>query len=271
MRISDVRLALSQYRAALELDRYLASVNPGNAQALLDLSRSETKVGSALGKLGQTREALAMLRSGVARQESLIAEDPHDIPLYDYLASSYVLLGNCLLGSADAKTAIEYYRKAIAVRLTLSERSPNSGVNRGALAACYANLANALGPSDRDDALKQYIHAVELLEKLIAVDRSNAQDRIVLADALLNTARLYVRAAGEDGGPAARREYWTKARSFYQRSQELWLELGRAGKLPPTRGQTIREVSRELTRCNEALRLNANEDGPRSAETAMTK
>ncbi len=271
MRTADVRGALSQYRAALELDRYLASVNPGNAQALLDLSRSETKVGSALGKLGQTREALAMLRSGVARQESLIAKDPHDIPLYDYLASSYTLIANCLLDRADTKAATEYYRKAITVRLTLSEKSPNSGANRGALAECYTNLAKALGPSDREDALKQYTNALEPLEHLTATDTSNAHYRVALAEALSNTARLYERMAAQDGEPSARLQYWTKARSFYQRSQELWLELDKAGKLPPARGRAIREVSGELARCNEALQQNQNENGLRSAQATLTK
>src|SRR5690242_20988652 len=56
--------------------------------------------------------------------------------------------------------------KAVAARLALSEKSPNSSTNRGALAECYANLAKALGPSDHNDALKQYSNAIELLERL---------------------------------------------------------------------------------------------------------
>ena len=271
MRTADVRGALSQYRAALELDRYLASVNPGNAQALLDLSRSETKVGSALGKLGQTQEALAMLRSGLARQESLIAKDPHDVRLYDYLASNYSLLANCLRDSADTKAAAENYRKAIAVRLTLSEKNPDSSANRGALAECDANLAKTVELSDRNDALKQYSNAIELLEHLITIDRSNAQYRITLGGALSNMARLYTRMAAQDGEPSIRLPYWTKARSVYEPSQELSLELDRTGELPPTRGSMTRQVSRELARCNEALRLNPNEDGLRSAEATITK
>jgi tetratricopeptide (TPR) repeat protein len=253
MRTADVRGALAQYRAALVIDRDLTSVDPGNSQALLDLSFSESKVGSALGKLGQTREALVMLRGAVARQESLIAKDPHHILLYNHLANSYTLLASCLLDSADTKSAIEYYRKAVAARLTLSEKSPNSGANRGALAECYTNLAKALGTSDRETALKQYSNAVELLEHLTAVDRGNVQYRIVLADTLFNTARLYVRMAVQDREPSTRLRYWTNAGSFYQRSQELWLELGRAGKLPPARGREIREVSGELARCNDAV------------------
>lgn len=253
MRTHDPRAALAQYRAALDIDRELTSVDPGNSQADLDLSFSESKVGSALGKLGQTREALSSLRSGVERQESLVAKDPHHILLYNHLANSYTLLANCLLDSADTKAAVAYYRKAVAARLALAERSPNSNSNRRALAECHMNLAKALGLSDREEALKQYSNAVELLEYLNTADRSNTPYRIALADALSNTARLYVRMAGLDGKPSTRLQYWTKAKSFYQRSQELWLELGRNGKVPPARGQTIQEVSGELARCNDSL------------------
>jgi len=253
MRTGDIRGALAQYHAALDIDRDLTSVDPGNSQAMLDLSLSESKVGSALGKLGQTGEALAILRSGIERQESLIAKDPHHILLYSELATSYTLLASCLLDSADKKAAVEYYRKAISARLTFAEKSPNSRANRGALAECYTDLAKALGPSDREDALKQYTTSIELLEHLTADDRGNAQYRIALADALSNAGRLYVRIAQQDGEPSARVRDWTRARSFYQRSQELLLELGRSGRLPPVRGREIQEVRSELARCNDSL------------------
>src|SRR5262249_6786723 len=158
----------------------------------------ESKVGSALGKLGQTHEALGILRTGIARQEALAAKDPQHILLYNHLANSYTRLANCLLDSASKKAAIEFYRKAVAARLTLSQRSPNSSANRGALAECYTNLAKALGPSNSADALKQYGNAAELLESLAATDRGNAQYRIALADALSSTARLYAALAEQN-------------------------------------------------------------------------
>jgi hypothetical protein len=126
-------------------------------------------------------------------------------------------------------------------------------MNRGSLAECHANLARALETSDRADALKEYNSAVELLEPLTATDRSNAKDRIALADALSNAARLYERMAGQTGESAKRVQYWTDARSFYQRSQGLWMELEKTGKLPPARSHAIQEVTNELTRCNDSL------------------
>lgn len=253
MRSGQFGAALAQFRAAFYIDRSLASADPGNSQAALDLSFSESKVGSALGKLGHAQEAIAMLRKSVTSQETLAAKDPNHILLHNHLANSYMRLANFLFDSAHTKAAVEYYRKAINERLVFSEKSPNSSTNRGALAEGYANLAKALGPSDRADALKQYGKAVELLEPLTITDKSNAQYRTSLADALANMARLYVRGTNEDSDSAMRVRHWTQARSLYQRSQDLWLELDRAHKLSPARRETIRQLTGELAQCNDSL------------------
>jgi len=253
MRTGDLRQALAHYRAALDIDRDLLSVEPGSFQAALDLSFSESKVGSALGKLGQTQEALDMLRHGVARQEALMTTKEEHTLLYSHIANGYMLLANFLLDRADTKGAVEYYRKAVAARLTLAEKSPNNSANRGSLAACYASLAKALGQHDRADALKQYGDAIELLEHLTTADRSNVQYRVALADDLSDAARLYVQIARQDVQTSSRLQDWTKAKSFYQRGQELWLELDRAGKLPPSRKQAVQEVGGELAQCNDSL------------------
>jgi non-specific serine/threonine protein kinase/serine/threonine-protein kinase len=253
IRTEHVHGALSHYRAALDIDRGLTSVDPGNSQAVLDLSFSESKVGAALGKLGQTQEALVIMRRAVARQESLIAKDPHHILLYNHLANSYTLMANCLMDSANTKSAIQYYRKAVAARLTLLEKSPDSNSNRRALAECHRNLAKALEPREREDALEQYRDAIVLLENLAVADSSNAQPRIALADALAGEARLYARMAGQAGDSSTRLRDWTKARALYHRSHEVWVELGKAGKLPAARGETIRELNSELVRCDESL------------------
>lgn len=253
MHTNDARGALAQYRAALDIDRELVSLDPANYQAALDLSFSESKFGSALGKLGKTRPGLNIQLSGIARQESLLTRDSHHILLYNHLANSYTLLANSLLAAGDEQGAVGYFRKAVVARLTLTEKSPNSISNRGALAECYVHLGKALAPIDRDEALKQDNNAIDLLDRLTAGDRSNAKYRITLADALSNAADLYARIAGQLQDSAARFHSWTKAKLFYQRSQDLWLELSRTGKLPPARRQATREVSDQIALCNDSL------------------
>jgi len=173
--------------------------------------------------------------------------------IYHHLANSYTRLANCLLDSGDRKVAAEYYRKAVNARLTLAEKSPGSNWNRGSLAECYTNLAKALGPDNPGDALKQYNKAIELLDPLTAADRSNVTVRIALADALSNAARLHVQMAGRDEEPSTRLEDWNRAKSFYERSLGLWLELERTGKLPPDGNVAMNNVRNELARCNDSV------------------
>jgi len=253
LRNGDVSVALDQYRKSFDIDRGLSSADPGNAQALLDLSFSEGKLGFALGKLGPAREGLALLRTGVARQESLLSGDPSHILMHGHLANSYTRLANYLQASGDNKAAIEYFRKAVAARLSLSEKSSASYANRGALAECYTNLGKALAPSDSMDALRQYGKAIELLEPLTVADGANAQYRISLAQALANAARLCARTASAEGDVSLRPQQWIKARTFYQRSRNLWLELDRSGKLPAAGSQSLKDVTRELAASNDSL------------------
>jgi len=196
---------------------------------------------------------LVMLHNGVARQESLLAKDPTHVLLHSHLAGSYTMLADSLLDSAQKKSAIEYYKKAVSARLAFAEKSPNSMANRRALADCYSNLAKALAPDDREEALKQYDNAVELLENLASSDRSNARYRIALADVLSNTAGVYVSMAGREREPSARFQDWTMARSLYQRSSDMWQELDKSGKLPPGRSRVIPEVAAEVARCDESI------------------
>jgi tetratricopeptide (TPR) repeat protein len=251
MRSEDIHAALDQYRKALEIDRGLTVLDPGNFQAALDLSFSETKAGAALVKLGQMQEGLAILRSGVARQETLLGTDSHHVLMYSHLANSYILLASSLL-ARDRERAIGYYRKAVAARLTYATKSPNSSMNRGALADCYANLAKALAPADHKEALKEYANAIDLLEQVTASDPSNARYRTSLAEALSNTARLYVSAAEESADASSRIEYWTKARSFYLRSKQSWQAL-ESSKVSPAHLAAIEEVNTEIVRCDNSL------------------
>jgi tetratricopeptide (TPR) repeat protein len=128
---------------------------------------------------------------------------------------------------------VEYYRKALAARQALYVKSPDNTANRGALAECHNNLGEVLASSHPSEALENYGKAIELLEKLTVTDPNNAQYRIRLAGAVTNAARIN-----------AGFEQWSKACSLYRRSQDLWSQLERAGKL---RAEDV--VARELARC----------------------
>lgn len=252
-RMADWPGSLEHYRTALEMDRKRSAADPQNAQALLDLSFSEGKFGMALGKSGRYPEALGMLRQGATRQEFLYRKDSHNDLLGGFLANSYTRLAQCLAECGTPKEALEYYRKALESRQNLYARNPGNAANRGALARSYLNLGKALVWRDRDGAMENVCKAIGLLEELTTTDARNAQYRTDLADATASAARLYVKMASRMEAPSGRQlEFWENARSFFARSQNLWLELERSGRLAAADRSWLREVARELAMCETA-------------------
>ncbi len=251
---ADLDGALEQYRQSLVIDRSLSLADPQNTQAILDLSFTEGAYGFVLGKLGKTSEALAALRRGVAMQEQLSQQDPKDAILHEYLANSYTRLAGYLMQGGDTKVAVDYYRKALTARLKLAAKNLGGNANLGALADCYANLGKAMESTNSAEALDQFNKATELLDRLTATDTNNAQYRIRLAGTLANTARLHVRLASRPHQAVSlQREHWSRARSLYQRSAGLWLELDRAGKLTTGVKEWPRQVARELASAKTSL------------------
>ena len=226
----------------------------GESQAILDLSFSEGRAGVALGRLGETREALAILRKAAAGQEFLANKDPNDDLIYGHLANSYTRLAHCLLQSGDTKAAVSYYRRALAARLRLSTKSFGGNANRVALAECYTNLGKAVATGNPADALEPYNRAIELLDSVIATGVNNAQYRIRLADALTSAARLYVRIASASNETyPIRLQQWNHAQSLYQRSHGLWQDLNRSGRLGVADRRGPTEAAQELASCNNSL------------------
>ena len=112
MRKGEFSGALEEYGKSLEIDRRRVSGDAGNVQALLDLSFSEGKAGLALTKLGRSASGMAMLRSGVKRQEDLVRREPSDRLLYGYLANSYTRMGEGLRATGAREAAREWDQKA---------------------------------------------------------------------------------------------------------------------------------------------------------------
>ena len=258
-RLTEWRASLEHYRIALEIDRKLSTADHGSAQALLDLSFSEGKFGWSLGKLGRHQEALTLVRQGVALQESLLSRDPHNDQLTGFLATSYTRLADCLTEDGATQIALTYYAKALGNRQALYARNPGNAVNRGALAESYLNLGKAVAPVDRTRGMENIRKAIELLEGLAAADAGNAQYRTDLADATTSAARLYVTMAARVDEPVNRRlGLLENAHSLYSRSQSLWLELERSGRLNVAGRRQSQAVVSELASCEASIaRLQA--------------
>ena len=103
------------------------------------------------------------------------------------------------------------------------------------------------------EARKNYARAAAIAEQLSRVDPMNAEARADLATLYRSLGSLEERiASAATNRPAARRS-WLEARSWYERSRTVWLELRKQNPLIGAYEGKIQEVAGAISRCNSAL------------------
>lgn len=181
--IGDPAGALESFRKSLTIRQALAAQRPTDAIAQRELAESYARV----GVLAPAQEGLEMYRQALAILEPLAANDPANAPLRRELAMTYEniaqLLGNPFdVNVGDTTGALQYYRKALAIREELFARDPRMEGLRSELFDSYHYVAVMLFEEGLfDEALQYQRTAQPVLEEVIANDPTNAEARRNLA------------------------------------------------------------------------------------------
>ena len=175
--IGDPAGALESFRKSLTIRQALAVQRPTDATAERELAESYSRV----GLLAPPQEGLEMYRKALGILEPLAAADQTNAPLRRVLAMTYEnvaqLLGNPFdVNVGDTANALDYYRKALAIREDLFQHDPMMEGIRSELFDSYHYVADMLFEEGRfDEALWYQRKAQPVLEELIAANPTNAE------------------------------------------------------------------------------------------------
>ena len=252
----EYREALPLWRKEVDLYEALWRENPNNSRAQRNLALSYKYTGGTLESLGDKAAALELYRKAVALDEARSAANPTDAEARIDLSFSYGALSVCLSNMGDLDGALETYRKALAIRQALADADPKNVNAQSALVRAHWRIGHFLDKKgDAAAALGSFRKALAIQEGLSRVDPSNEAVREGLAAALGRVADAEAALGASAKTPAVSRPgHWREARSFYQRSLDIWQDLSRRGLL---RGGNVGEPDRiagQLARCNEALK-----------------
>ena len=252
----EYREALPFWRKEVDLYEALWRENPNDSRAQRNVALSYKYTGGTLESLGDKAAALELYRKAVALDEARSAANPTDAEARIDLSFSYGALSVCLSNMGDLDGALETYRKALAIRQALADADPKNVNAQSALVRAHWRIGHFLDKKgDAASALASFRKALAIQEGLSRVDPSNEAVREGLAGALGRVADAEAALGASAKTPAASRPgHWKEARSFYQRSLDIWQDLSRRGLL---RGGNVGEpdrVAAQLTRCNEALK-----------------
>ena len=180
--LGDTAGALASYRRSLAIRELLARQDPADLEMQTDLVESHERIGDVLRVTGAVDEAEKSYQQAITLLEKTSA--PNDQRRRQKLADLLYRVGN-LKGYArtsnlgDTKGAVEFHRRAIALREELSSENPNDINLLVDLAESHRSLANVLA-SGASDLTSAEPHA----RKAVAVAESLAQQRPTHARAL---------------------------------------------------------------------------------------
>ena len=179
--------------------------------------------------------------------------DPQDVFPKATMAFTLTELGEVLAQTGQLSEALEHHRQAIDKLTKLVDADPRNDVTRAYLAFSYTKNGDALAKGQKNAAaLESYLKAIALYEPIVGQDTADLQQKIALVKPYANIGKSYLALADEEAGDK-RIALLREARTFLQRSLDLYQKIQQRYKLPKNQNAEFEEVNRALVRCAAAL------------------
>jgi non-specific serine/threonine protein kinase/serine/threonine-protein kinase len=158
------------------------------------MGKAEAKAGQELSKLGFPQEAVDHLRRSIQIFESLSA-DGTDANARRYLAYAHDRFGDVQLNNGDVSSALQSYKKEVAILEPLRANDPRNAVMQLDLASALAKQGNALALNgDMRSGMGLLARSITMLQSQIQRDPSYSEPLWSLAWSRIWMAEVSARA-----------------------------------------------------------------------------
>lgn len=254
IKTGDAAAALESFRKALAIDESMSLKDPANLRVKRSLAVKYNKVGLALANLRDKTGALENAQKSLALFESLATAEPTNGQARRELALAYNRAGDHLWDAQRQTEALEAYRKGLAIHEALSSADPQNAQARHDLAVSYGNVGYALAQAgDENGGLGHTRKSQALFEALAAADPTNVVARRDLAISYSYLGDVYGMLASNAASASRKIELWREARSWYQKSLNIYLEMRSSGTLRGADAGKPDEIGRQIADCDAAL------------------
>ncbi|MBI4751646.1 MAG: protein kinase [Acidobacteria bacterium] len=137
--------ALESYRKSVAMFEKVASTNPENPIAQVELSMGYERLGSILRRSGKLDEALDQYSKTQAIRNTLGTKYPANLEYKKLLGDGYSRIADLLIQEmGDYQGALEAFQKMLPLREAVIQATPNDGAAHRSLAASYQRYGTAL-------------------------------------------------------------------------------------------------------------------------------
>ena len=248
--------ALENTRQAVVLMEKIAASDPNNVKIQGDLALSYDRVGEILTGLTENHaEALLLFRKSQKIGETLVAGDPLNTKLRrgQAVGDFNVALVSAKLG--DTKTALENSRQALLIFKELLSADPQNDEFRQGEAMFQTFVGEIMIKNgEAGEAIKLLNQSLLNLEKSFAASPTDeiAHFRIASTQAALGQANIAL-ASNKTVSPQTRLTFWREARSWLQKSRQIFKIFNDEGKLIGEDAAKFDTVKADINKCDAAI------------------
>jgi eukaryotic-like serine/threonine-protein kinase len=257
----ELDLALENTRKSLEIFESL----PENAQDRRyrrQVALEHKKLGGIFEATSKLEAALPEYQSALMVDEELVAENPNDGLTRRGLSISYANVGDVLFKKGDFAAALKRYRQAATIDEGLAAADPKDAWAQKYLVYNYLRLGDAQTKTrDPSGALRTYERCLEVAQLRANSDPSNIGGVADLASSYSRLGALYFFLASQPQAAATnRRARLLAARSWHQKSLNLWLDMQKRGTLRGIDAHQPEIVAAEIAKCEVVLRFGSSSE-----------
>mgnify|MGYP001039409095 FL=1 len=267
---ADLPGMLEAFRKLLVLRRELAGDGPGAFRSRCDLVDAHWDLGLALALNGDGAGALESWRRAEALLEELGAASPGSERVRSAQMRTFTQVGGSLNALGQRAEALQYLRRAAATGETLHATDRGNAEVRHRLAETYLDLGTTLAAAGAGrEAVEVLEKARELLERWWRASPLNVQIAVTLAGVYESLGQAHEPFARPGTtGPAG--AGWRAARSWYQRSLDVWHDLEARNRLARLYRSRTERVAEAVLKCDAALASPRSNRGPSPTERELT-
>ena len=252
----DLDGALQGYRKAVALRESARVTDPAQkADFRTHLAGGYREIAEVLRQQGHPDAAVGAAQKALTILQASAREDPTNATLRQWVGAGYDQLGSCLEEAGLLGEALENFRKGHEIFRAAMAADPSDTTSSRVTGFMDLEVGRTLvKKGDARGGLRAFEEALDTFQELA----KRAPNSNYLADSFGNAYSglgMAYAALGDDRQlpVTSRREHWRQARSWYEKSLAIWLDLKRQGKLANDEVAEPDTLHKKIGKCDEAL------------------
>lgn len=243
--------ALAQYEKSLVDLSQLAASDKTDATAARAVALTYTRLAYIYSRQKQFEKAASLNLKAIAEQKQMAAADPTNVQIQFDIAETYGNLSDNYLQMKRFAAALANVRESIRIFTETLNKGAETLQTEGYLGSTYVTYAKILAArGDVSGTIAIYHKALSILER----EPVRKTQTKVLANAYEGMGDSYIALASNRGEAAAKSlAQWREARSWFQKSQDIYQALRDVAKLTGEDSTRLNLVMERITKCDAAI------------------